>query len=496
MTERRLRTAVLRDIRAGTAVPGYDRARPSGIVHLGVGAFHKAHQAAYTDEALRKSGGDWMITGVSLRAPKVAEELNPQDGLYTLLVRSTDGTSARIVGSIAKVLVAPDDPSTVLEAIAAPATKIVSLTITEKGYGIEPKTGGLDRANAAIAADLKQPRLPQSAVGFIVESVRLRRERSLPPLTVLCCDNLPDNGAKLRRLVLDFAGELDKELAAFIEAEVPFPSTMVDRITPASTKKTLADVREMTGFDDLAAVETEPFSQWIIEDRFASGHPDWEAGGALFVDDVAPYEKMKLRMLNGAHSLLAYSGFMAGHAFVRDAMADADLASVVARHMAEAAKTLDPVPGIDLAAYAQDLRARFANTAIAHQTYQIAMDGTQKLPQRLIEPAMIALRRGLPLDSYAFAVAAWMRYCLGMDENGNRYALRDPREAAIAERLRAAGGDAGSIVDSLLDLPGLFEPELASSPEFQGAVNARLELMLSRSMRQAIAAEAEKARAA
>lgn len=496
MSEHRLGTEVLKEVKVGVALPGYDRRRPSGIVHLGVGAFHKAHQAVCTDDALRQSGGDWMITGVSLRAPKVAEELNPQDGLYALLVRSTESTSARIIGSIAKVLVAPNDPNAVLEAIAAPATKIASLTITEKGYGIDPKTGGLDRSNAAIAADLRQPRLPQSAVGFIVEGTRLRRERGLPPLTVLCCDNLPENGAKLRRLALEFARELDADLAAFIEAEVPFPSTMVDRITPASTERTLADARELTGFADFAAVETEPFSQWIIEDRFASGRPDWEAGGALFVEDVAPYEKMKLRMLNGAHSLLAYSGFMAGHAFVRDTMADADLTAVVARHMAEAAKTLDPVPGIDLAAYGRDLRARFANTAIAHQTYQIAMDGTQKLPQRLLEPAMIALQRGLSLDSYAFAVAAWMRYSLGMDENGKQYELRDPREAEIAERLRKAGRDAGSIVDQLLELPGLFEPALASSPEFQSAVNSRLEVMLSRSMRQAIAAEAEKARAA
>ena len=496
MPERRLSQITLTGTRAGVARPGYDRSRASGIVHLGVGAFHKAHQAVATDDAMNAAGGDWMITGVSLRAPKVAEELNPQDGLYTLLVRDTEGTAARIVGSIGKVLVAPRDPVAVLDAIAAPATRIVSLTITEKGYGIDPKIGGLDRTQASIAADLENHRLPQSAVGFIVEGLRLRRERGLPALTVLCCDNLPHNGAKLRRLVLEFAGALNAGLAAFIEAEVPFPSTMVDRITPASTDRTREDARALTGLDDLAAVETEPFTQWIVEDRFVSGRPDWEAGGALFVTDVAPYEKMKLRMLNGAHSLLAYSGFIAGHAHVRDAMADEELATIVARHMAEAAKTLDPVPDIDLETYARDLRARFANRAIAHQTYQIAMDGTQKLPQRLLEPAMIALSRGFPPDSYAFAIAAWMRYCLGMDESGKPYELRDPREAEIAERLRTAARDSNSVVDLLFDLPGLFEPALASSPEFHSAVNTRLELMLSRSMRHAISAEAKRARAA
>ncbi|HHZ07303.1 MAG TPA: mannitol dehydrogenase family protein [Rhizobiales bacterium] len=423
----------------GVVAPRYDRARPSGIVHIGVGAFHKAHQAVYTDDALARSGGDWMITGVSLRSSDVADALNPQDGLYTLLVRGPAGVSARVVGAIARVLVAPQNPAAVLEALAAPSTRIVSLTITEKGYGIDPSTGGLDRAHPAIAADLSDPMHPQGAVGYLVEALRLRRERGLGGFTVLCCDNLPGNGRVVARLVGEFARERDPDLVQFIEADVSFPSTMVDRITPASTERTFADAQALTGCEDRAAVETEPFSQWIVEDRFVAGRPDWEAGGALFVEDVAPYEKMKLRLLNGSHSLLAYSGFVAGHAFVRDVMADADLVDVVARHMREAARTLAPVPGVDLDAYARDLRERFANPAIAHQTYQIAMDGTQKLPQRLLEPAAEALEEGLPLDSYAFAVAAWMRYALGRKEDGESYALRDPREAEIAARV---GGDA------------------------------------------------------
>ncbi|WP_274630206.1 mannitol dehydrogenase family protein [Arvimicrobium flavum] len=497
MSDKRLDPSALAAIAAaGAQVPRYDRGRPAGIVHLGVGAFHKAHQAAYTETALGASGGDWMIAGVSLRSARIADELNPQDGLYTLLTRSTEGTSARIIGSISEVLVAPRDPAAVLARIAAPDTRIVSLTITEKGYGLDPATGGLDRSHPAVAADLLAPRNPQGAVGFIVEGIRLRRERGLAVLTVLCCDNLPHNGAILRRLVVEFARELDGELASFIEAEIPFPSTMVDRITPASTQKTLDDTQALTGFDDPAAVETEPFSQWIIEDRFASGRPEWEAGGALFVTDVAPYEKMKLRMLNGAHSMLAYAGFIAGHAFVREVMADTDLAVLIERQMQAAAMTLDPVPGIDLDAYAKDLRARFANREIAHQTYQIAMDGTQKLPQRLLEPAMITLRKGLPLDAYAFAVAGWLRYCVGMDETGKRYELRDPREAEIAALVDGAGCDAGSIVDRMFALPGLMPEELSRSDEWNRAVKSRLEIMLAKSMRQAIAAEVGRARAA
>ncbi len=481
-------------IATGVAVPGYDRSRPSGIVHIGVGAFHKAHQAVYTDDALARSGGGWMITGVSLRSADVADGLNPQDGLYTLLVRGAEGVSARVVGSIARVLVAPQDPAAVLEALAAPATRIVSLTITEKGYGIDPATGGLDRVHPSIAADLADPAHPQGAVGYLVEALRLRRERGLGGFTVLCCDNLPGNGRVVARLVAEFALERDAELARFIEAEVSFPSTMVDRITPASTDRTFADALALTGCEDHAAVETEPFSQWIIEDRFVAGRPDWEAGAALFVEDVAPYEKMKLRLLNGSHSLLAYAGFLAGHAYVRDVMADADLVALIERHMREAARTLAPVPGVDLQAYAEDLRERFANPAIAHQTYQIAMDGTQKLPQRLLEPAGEALARGLPLDSYAFAIAAWMRYALGRKENGETYALRDPREAEIAALVDRDTSPA-EIVGRLLALPGLYPAALAGSRPFADAVTHRLGLMLSEGIRTAIRREAEQCRA-
>lgn len=486
----RLSSASFASLPASVATPAYDRSAASGIVHIGTGAFHKAHQAVCTDDALAASGGGWMITGVSLRSGDVADQMNPQDGLYTLVVRGQDGTSARVIGSIARVLVAPRDRQAVLELLAAPETKIVSLTITEKGYGLDPKTGGLDRAHASVAPDLVTPRAPSGAVGYLVEGLRLRRERGLPPFTALCCDNLPHNGRVLKTLVLEFSGAVDPGLAQWIGDNVTFPSTMVDRITPASTERTFADVEHLIGLSDLAAVETEPFTQWVVEDDFVTGRPNWEAGGAIFAKDVAPYEKMKLRMLNGAHSMLAYSGYVAGHAYVRDVMGDKALAELVARQMRAASVTLDPVPGVDLEVYAADLLARFANPAIAHQTYQIAMDGTQKLPQRLIEPAIQTLRAGAPLDAYAFAVAAWMRYCLGMNEQGQTYALRDPREAEIAALLGDEQRDAGSIVDRLLGLPGLFPDEIASAPAWRTAVQTRLETMLADGMRAAIEREA------
>jgi fructuronate reductase len=480
----------------GVVHPRWDRASTAtGIVHLGAGAFHRAHQAVYTDDAMEASGGEWMITGVSLRSADVARALNPQDGLYTVLVRAPEGVTARVIGCIRNVLVAPEDPRAVLDALVAPETRIVSLTITEKGYGLDPKSGGLDCAHPAIAADLVDPWRPRSAVGFIVEALRLRRQAGMPAVTVLCCDNLPSNGKVVRRLVTDFALAQDPRLASWIEAGVAFPSTMVDRITPASTRATAAEAERLTGFADQASVETEPFTQWIIEDDFTAGRPDWQAGGALFVEDVAPYEKMKLRMLNGAHSMLAYSGFIAGHKYVRDVMADQSLAMLVRRHMAQAARTLDAVPGIDLDHYAGELCARFANPNIAHETYQIAMDGTQKLAQRLIEPAMVALRRGLALDCYAFAVAAWMRYALGRKENGETYRLRDPRDTEIEALLSGAWHDPETIVDRLMALPGLFPDELSSSAAWRQAVMRRLEVMLVQNMHAAIEAEREQLRA-
>jgi fructuronate reductase len=470
--------------------PSYARSALASIVHLGTGAFHRAHQAVYTDDALAKSGGDWIITGVSLRSPDVANQLNPQDGLYTLLTRGPAGVEARVIGSIRRVLVAPEEPEKVLDALAAPETRIVSLTITEKGYGLDPKTGGLDRAHPAVAADLADPRHPQGAIGFIIEALRRRREAGLPGFTVLSCDNLPSNGKVIAQLVREFAAEAAPEIISFIEAEVSFPSTMVDRITPASTDRTFADARALTGHDDPGAVETEPFSQWIIEDDFIAGRPDWEAGGALFVTDVAPYEKMKLRMLNGAHSMLAYSGFLAGHRYVRDVMADPALAALVARHMKAAAATLGPVPGVDLGRYAADLQERFRNPAIAHETYQIAMDGTQKLPQRLIEPAIAALERGQGIDAFAFAVAAWMRYALGRKEDGEPYALRDPREKEIAAAVERAGKNADAVADALLTLPGLFPATLGGNQAWTDAVKRRLALMTDKGIRAAIEEEA------
>ena len=337
-----------------------------------------------------------------------------------------------------------------------------------------------------------RPAEPIGAVGLLVEALRLRRARRLVPFTVLCCDNLPENGTLLRAGVLDFAGRIDPTSGRLDRRRGGLPSTMVDRITPAATADTLADAARLTAYADRAAIETEPFSQWVIEDRFTAGRPAWEAGGAIFVDDVAAYERMKLRMLNGSHSMLAYAGFLAGHPYVRDVMADPLLARLVSRHLDAAAATLPRLAGIDLQAYAQALRERFANPAIAHETYQIAMDGTEKLPQRLLAPAAELAREGGDLRPFAFAVAAWMRYAIGRTDAGERYPLRDPRENEIRQAVETGGTPVG-IAAALHQLPGLFPPELTSNPGWMGTVAAILSQMLEQGVPAALAAEAARA---
>lgn len=477
------------DRAAGVAGPGYDPARHgAGIAHLGVGAFHRAHQAYYTDAALAAAGGDWRIVGISLRSSDAADMLNPQNGLFSLIERGEEGVGARLIGSIARVVAAGRNPAAALDILCDPAIRIVSLTVTEKAYGIDVVEGCIVPAHPAVAADLRTPREPVGVLGLIVEGLRRRRNGGTAPFTVLCCDNLPENGPLLRSGILDFAALISPDLSGWIAGNVAFPATMVDRITPAPTWKTRDEAGRLVGVTDLAAVETERFSQWVIEDRFPTGRPAWEAGGALFVADVAPYEQMKLRMLNGTHSMLAYVGFLCGHTLVRDVMSDRVLAWLVTRHLSAASATLAPLQGIDPAQYGAELSARFRNPHIAHETYQIAMDGTVKLPQRLLQPAMDALRHGHEIRPFAFAVAAWMRYCRGMTDRGDSYALRDPREGEIRSALNGVSR-AAEISDRLHAIPNLFAPALLNNPRWRAEVASILEAMLGLGVAGAVQSE-------
>ena len=469
-------------------VPGFDRdAAATGILHLGIGGFHRAHQAVYADDAMAAAGGDWMIEGVSLRHPEMAARLNPQNGLFSVMERDAESAAIRVIGSVRRVHVAPQDPETVLARLADPGIRVVSLTVTEKAYGFSGPDRRLDPRHPAMATDLARPEFPAGPVGFLVEGLARRRASGLKPFTPLCCDNIPANGAVLKRLVVDLANSSDSALSRWIENEVPFPSTMVDRIVPASDEATLRQAEELLHRRDEAAIATEPFRQWVIEDSFADGRPAWEAGGAVFASDVGPYEQMKLRMLNGAHSLLAWMGFGAGFKTVFETMQYAPLAAIVRRHMSEAARSLPTAPaGIDLNAYADDLCTRFRNPGIAYATHQIASDSSQKLPQRILEPASDAQATGLPIETYALAVAGFMRYATGQHEDGTEYDLRDPSADDLASAARSVGQDADLLADRLFAYGNLFPPRLKGSTRFVEAVKRYLRIMLSQNMRTAI----------
>jgi fructuronate reductase len=413
-------------IPASMQTPGYDRAaQAAGIVHIGIGAFHRAHQAVYTDDAMNAGDRDWGIIGASLRSGDVAAQLNPQDGLYTVSARSVAGSELRVVGAVQHVLVASDNPQAVVDAIAAPTTHIVSFTVTEKGY-LRRADGSLDLAAAVGAASLYR---------FVAAGLAARKAAGLGGLTLLSCDNLAGNGAVLRRLMREYFAAYHPGLSAWFDSECRCPATMIDRIVPATTEAGRADVEAMLGVRDEGAVVTEVFSQWVIEDDFAGPRPRWEKVGAELVADVAPYETAKLRMLNGAHSALAYIGLEAGHAFVHQAIADPEIRPVIERLMREeAAPTIDSAPGQDLTAYADALLDRFANPALHHRLIQIAMDGSQKIPQRWLETLAWHQHRGQRCPALETAIAAWIAF-LRSD-----HPIDDP----LADKLReaAAGPDA------------------------------------------------------
>ena len=411
---------------ASVGRPAYDRtAQAAGIVHIGIGAFHRAHQAVYTDDAMGAGDRDWGIVGLSLRSGDVAAQLNAQDGLYTVSTRSAAGSELRLIGAVQKVLVAADNPQSVIDAIAAPTTHIVSFTVTEKGY-LRRADGSLDLAAAVGASSLYR---------FVAAGLAARKAAGLRGVTLLSCDNLAGNGAVLRRLMREYLAACHPDLSGWFDGECTCPATMIDRIVPATTDADRAAIEGELGVRDEGAVVTEGFSQWVIEDDFAGPRPRWEAVGAELVADVAPYETAKLRMLNGAHSALAYIGLGRGHEYVHQAIADPDIRPVIERLMRdEAAPTIDAAPGQDLAAYAGALLDRFANPALHHRLIQIAMDGSQKIPQRWLETLAWHQARGARCPSLEAAIEAWIAFLRG------NHPVDDP----LADKLReaAAGPDA------------------------------------------------------
>ncbi|MET4696885.1 mannitol dehydrogenase family protein [Endozoicomonas lisbonensis] len=472
---------------------GYDAKEIStGIVHIGLGAFHRAHQALYTHETIAATGEfSWGICAANiLGGQDLVHELAQQDNAYTVTEMNPDGSrTVKLATAIHKSLAVEEDRRPLLEVMEQESTRIVSLTITEKGYCLNPATGQLMKDSPLIDHDLNNPEHPRSALGLIVTALARRKQAGLKPFTVMSCDNVPDNGKRAREAVIQMAEAMNPQLALWISEEVAFPCTMVDRIVPAMTPQNFAEVQERLGVEDKGAIVTEAFRQWVIEDHFTMGRPDWDqVDGARFVKDVQPYEDMKLRMLNGSHSILAYLGYLAGYETIDACMQDDNYLNVTRHYMnEEAAATLNMPEKTDLAGYAELLIERFTNPGLKHRTWQIAMDGSQKVPQRWLNSARTLLAEGKSLACIALGIAGWIRYAGAIDEQGQAIEVFDPMAVelkALADRHR---NDPEAMVAAFMGLEQVIDPALAANTTFIAAVTDAYQRLLAKGARLAMA---------
>jgi mannitol 2-dehydrogenase len=406
-------------------VPSYDRgALRTGIVHFGVGGFHRAHEAMYVDRLMNDGKAlDWAICGVGVMPAdqRMRDVMKAQDGLFTLVVKAPDGTlTPRVIGSIHDYLYAPDDPDAVIERMASPEIRIVSLTVTEGGYNFNAVTGEFVADNPDVQHDLRPGAAPKTTFGLITEALRRRRERSVPPFTIMSCDNIQGNGDAARRSFVAFATLVDKDLGAFVESEVAFPNSMVDRITPVTTDDDRAEVRRRFEVDDAWPVVCEPFTQWALEDKFPSGRPPFEDAGVQVVADVEPYELMKLRLLNASHQALCYVGYLAGYRLVHEVAQDPLFAKFLLGYMVrEATPTLEPVPGIDLTEYQHQLIERFSNAQVKDTVARLCAESSDRIPKWLLPVIRYNLENNGDIVRSTAVVASWARYAEGVDEQGN-----------------------------------------------------------------------------
>ena len=441
-----------------------------GIAHIGVGGFHRAHQAFYTDALMNRGRDlDWSICGIGLRDEdrKVRDDLASQDYLYTLFeLGDGDDTQSRIIGSISDMLLAEDSIQAVIEKLASPGIRIVSLTITEGGYCIDDSSGEFMSALPQIQHDLAHPDSPRTVFGVLCAALARRRANGTRAFTLMSCDNLPHNGAVARKALLAFAALSDIGLHDWIGAHVSFPNAMVDRITPMTSNVHRLQLHDELGIDDAWPVVCEPFIQWVLEDKFADGRPAWETVGVQLTDDVTPYEEMKIKLLNGSHLALTYLGFLKGYRFVHETMNDPLFVAYMRAYMdKDVTAQLAPVPGIDLEAYKNTLVQRFSNQAIADQLERVCSDGSSKLPKFTVPTINRLIADGAELKRAALVVAAWALYLKGVDENGQIYAIPDPR-AAFCQALVA---DDALIVQRLLSVEEVFGSAIPRSAEFVAA---------------------------
>ena len=432
----------LPDLSRRVATPTYDRrALRSSIVHIGVGGFHRAHQGMYLDALARSGDLRWGETGVGLNSTRMKAALGPQDGLYTVVERTSDLESATVVGVITDYLYAPDSPRTVIDRLADPTTRIVTLTVTGDGYNLDIN-GDFRAERRAVREDASRLDRPTTWFGYVVAALARRRAAGLGGLTILSCDNLANSGAAAETAVVAFARTVDETLARWIEHHVAFPNSMVDRITPAADEDTSRFVERRYGVVDRAPVLTEPFSQWVVEDEFACGRPPLEDVGVQFVSDVAPYKLMKSRLLNGTHSALAYLGYLAGHRTTAELMRDPVMHTYLARMMRdEMAPLLPRVPGVDLGEYQATLLERFANENISDALSRLCARGSTKVPSYLLPSLVEARRAGHPAPLLTLATAAWFRYLRGTDLAGSPIEIEDVRRDALVALARAGRCD-------------------------------------------------------
>jgi mannitol 2-dehydrogenase len=467
----RLAAATLGRLPPRVRVPTYDRSivQPS-LMHIGVGGFHRGHQAVYLDDLLETTRNpEWGCCGVGLleQDARMRDVLRAQDCLYTVLERDPAGDEARVIGSIVEYLHAQEGRDLVLSRLAAPGCRIVSLTITEGGYYLNEATGGFNDAHADIVHDLAHPQAPRCSFGYLVEALDRRRRAGAAPFTVLSCDNIEHNGTTARRMLLAFAERRDPALARWIAEHAAFPNCMVDRIVPATTPGHRAVLAEEFGIADAWPVGTEPFRQWVIEDRFPGGRPAWDLVGVQMTGDVSPYEKVKMRLLNGSHQAMCYIGMLLGHEFAHDAIADPGIRRLVQRVMDdEVTPLLSSPPGIDLAGYKRTLVERFANPTIGDTLARIGTDGSARMPKFVLPSIAEQLERGGPIDCLCFTVASWFQYLAGRDDRGRPLTVVD----AMRDRLVAAASQAGDAPDALFGLGDLVDDALAQSPRFRGKV--------------------------
>jgi fructuronate reductase len=431
----------------------------AGIVHLGLGAFHRAHQAVFTEDAMAAAGGDWGIVGVAPRSAEIVDAIAAQDGLYSVTTLAPGARSVRVIAALAGVRRAAADPNAVVALLADPAIRIVTLTVTEKGYRLDPATGRLV-LDDDLRADLETDRPPVTVPGLLIRGLAARRRADAGPIALVSCDNLPANGHRVRGMVDHLA--VATGLTDWVRENVTTPGTMVDRIVPASTAETLAVAAGELGVRDLAAVCGEPYNQWVIEDDFPAGRPAWEQAGAVLTDDPRPWETIKLRSLNGVHSAIAYLGALAGKPTIAEALTLPGLRTVLRRFIAEdIAPSLVPPAGISTVEYGEQVLERFANPALGHTTIQVAMDGSQKLPQRVLHTILDRRTAGGTPRWGALVVAAWMRFVQGSTDDGRPLPLNDPLADVIRARLADAPATPAGVVDALLGIETIFAPRLS-----------------------------------